>query len=1169
MRIGQQCLERADTSSMVWNLQPGRQMDEMKRWLEGLSLGQYAQSFAANDVDFDVLPDLTEAELERLGVSLGHRKRLRRFIAAGAPRVGKLPPSLAAPLVAMRPATEPQPEKRQVTVMFCDLVGSTEMSARLDAEDLRHALRTYQRVCAEVIRSFEGFIAQFLGDGILAYFGYPCAHEGEAERAVRAGLAMLASTAQIVAESKIELEMRIGIASGPTVIGDLIGHGAAAQIAITGKTPNLAARIKEIAQPGTLVITESTRRLVAGHFEYEDLGPQRLKGISEPVRGWRVVRELSDVEQFEAKRITLVDCVGRYRELRLLLDRWQMTTAGTGQAIVISGEAGIGKTRLVTLLREQLPANAQTHICLQCAQQYRNSPLHPLIIHLRRAAGVKGDDSPESKLGKIERLLATAGSSYGAPLVAELLSVPLEDHHVPLARSPARQRAKTMELLIGQLFGLAAQKPVLLVVEDAHWLDPTTEEMLIHLLDRLHEHRIMMLLTTRPDCASSLVDHPHAMTLMLGRLDPDDARQMISEVSGCRTLSAEVTELILVKTDGVPLFIEELTKDVLESGQLQLDEAKHLQNGRFSDLSIPSTLADTLRARIDRLSSVKDVMHVGAAIGRSFPFVIIRAVMSLDDDMLRLALDRLVEAKLIYQHGAPPDAVYVFKHVLLQDAAYESMLRGQRISLHTRIVAVIEKQFPEIAETEPELVAHHCSRAELGEKAVNYWLKAGAGAVSRSANLEAINHLRNGLQQLHAIASEQERAHLELELQLTLGQALIAAQGYTAGETALAFLRAEQLVEKIGNAGQRYSALYGIFVGRLIGGHIDAASETIDRMHRLASSGEDDAYMCLAYRLRGSLSFFRGDLHSAHAELQKAIALYAPSQGRLALHFGPDTGPAALIFLAMTEWLRGGPDRALRTAQIAIADARKLENALTLGQVLTLAAQLHYMSQDYEGMFHLAKQGGDNCEQNGVRYFGAICQLYQIWARARLSNPADYIDDFRRGLAAYEKMGAGLQVALFRVMLAQLLLAAGRSAEAAEETETALAMITLNGERWWAPEIHRTLGHALLGFLNPDVAEAENCFRRGVAEAREIGALTLELRAAKSLAEILIGRGDRGGAQQTLATVVAQFSEGFDGGDLRTAMKFLGETSQAALVGPEVESRHLGFETGRMATASS
>jgi class 3 adenylate cyclase len=491
--------------------------------LEGLSLGRYAQSFADNDIDFDVLPDLTEADLERLGLSLGDRKRVLRAVDR-APGTGQSAPSTVAPLTPTPSAVETQPERRQVTVMFCDLVGSTEISIRLDPEDWRRALRAYQGVCAELIKRFDGFTVQYLGDGILACFGFPHTHEGEAERAVRAGLAILESISQIAAEAGLEPSIRVGIVTGPAVIG----HGSGGQIAITGKTPNLAARIQELARPGTLLIAESTRRMIAAQFECEPLGALRPKGISETVQAWRVVRELSEAEQFEAKCGTVAECVGRDRELKLLLDRWRLTTAGVGQAVVVSGEAGVGKSRLVALLREQLPTTTLINVRLQCGRQYRNSPLWPVIVHLRLAADLKADDPPEVKLTKIERLLKIAGSSNGAPLIATLLSVPFDDRYPPLALSPALQRARTLQLLIEQVIGLAALKPVLLVVEDAHWIDPTTEETLIGLMDRLAQYRIMILLTTRPDSALRLMDHPHAMssrTSRPGRDQTNDRRR--------------------------------------------------------------------------------------------------------------------------------------------------------------------------------------------------------------------------------------------------------------------------------------------------------------------------------------------------------------------------------------------------------------------------------------------------------------------------------------------------------------------------------------------------------------------------------------------------------------------------------------------------------------------
>lgn len=1105
----------------------------MKHWLEALGLGQYSETFATRSIDFDMLPRLAEAELERLGLSLGHCKRLRQALDA------LQGPAAATALAAATPTRDESAQQRQVTVMFCDIVGSTAMSTRLDLEDQRATLRAYQRVCGEAIGLFDGFIAQYQGDGVLAYFGYPYAHEDEAARAVRAGLAILASVDRGAPDARIALRVRIGIATGPVLVGRIIGSSEATHVAATGKTPNLAARIQQLARPGTLLIADSTQRLAAAQFECRPMGARRLKGLNEAIPVWQVLRELSDTERFE-RRPARVDCIGRESELGLLLDRWKTATSGRGQAVVVTGEAGIGKSRLVERFHDDLPSGARIDIRLDCAQRYRNSPFHPFIVHVERAAGFESGDTSAVKSAKISQWLSAEGRSDGMPLISRLLSLPSGSSDFTPLMPPERQRGEIRGLLIEHVLRAASRQPVLLVVEDVHWLDPTSEETLIQLLDRLGGSRVLMLLTVRPDHASRVVDDPRSARLTLGPLGAREVERMISNLAGGIKLPEEVVKRILIKTDGVPLFIEQLTKSILESGQLRLMDGAYCLNGALPPLSIPVTLADTLRARLDRLPSVMDVAQVGASLGRSFSYAVLAAVLNADTERLRSALEQLVGANLVYQEGASRQAVFTFKHALVQDAAYESLPRSQRVALHARIVAVLESRFPEIVESEPELLAYHSSRAELVAKAAGYWLKAGARAVSRSAHLEAISHLRHGLEGLDAVPSPQERTLLELELQLMLGQALIAARGYTAEETRLAFSRAEQLAGQIGDAQQRYSALYGIFVNHLIGGAIDIAAETVGRTHQLARHGGDDAYLCLAYRLRGSLSFFRGNVAQARDDLQQAVALYNPARQRqLAHYFGPDTGLAVQIFLAMTEFLGGRPETAWRSAEAAIANARRLGNALTLGQVLSLAAQIKYMAQDVEGLICIGKEAGDHCDRFGILYFGMIAHLHHVWGEARRSNAVADIEAFRHRLADFAAMRCGLQLGLFHCMLGQLLLAAGAPGEAAREVEAALAMTAANGERWWAPEMFRTQGNALLASSEAKAPEAEACFRRAIAEARRSAALMLELRAATSLARLLISLGRDGEAQRALLPVVAQLSEGLDGPDLRAARALL------------------------------
>jgi class 3 adenylate cyclase/tetratricopeptide (TPR) repeat protein len=1115
---------------------------DIKQWLEGLSLGRYAQSFAENGIDFDALPDLTDQDLEEIGVTmLGHRRKLLRAIT-NLKASEKITPAVAAAPPA--PRTADTPERRQVTVLFSDLVGSTALSARMDPEDLRELISAYQKCVAETVRRFDGCVAQYLGDGVLAYFGYPEAHEDDAERAVRAGLELI--TGVVALQTPAALQTRVGIATGLIVVGDLTGLGEKWERGIIGETPNLAARLQGIAEPNSVVIAESTRRLLGNLFTLKYLGARDLRDIG-PVGAWVALRASTVESRFEALHPSgLTALVGRKEETELLLRRWSRAQSGEGQVVLISGEAGIGKSRLTAALLESVAPEPHTRLRYFCSPQHTDSAFYPIVGQMERAAGFLYNDTLRQKLDKLDALLAqTSTSIEDAALIAEMFSLPNDGRYPSLELTPRQRRQKTMEALTAQIEALSQQKPVMMILEDAHWADPTSLEAFGRAIDRIRSLRVLLLVTFRSEFDVPWVARSNVRTLFVNRLAEHEAGAMIDRVAGNRLLSARIRQDVIERTDGIPLFVEEMTKAVLEA-ESETAAERTIAAVASRALAVPASLHASLMARLDRLGGpAKELAQVAAAIGREFSHPLLASVVRQPEAEVESTLNRLIVAGLLFRRESPR-ATYLFKHALVQDAAYGMLLRETRRELHGRIAKALEDHFPGTVEAQPELIAHHFAQAELGEKAVRYWLKAGTTAVSRSANREAISHVHNGLQRLNTMPFDDKRARLELELQLTLGQALIAARGYTAAETTAAFARAEELVEKIGDAGQRYSALYGIFVGRLIGGHIDAASETIGRLCRLAAIDEDDAYRCLAHRLHGSLLFFRGDLPIARENLQKALALYGPAQQqKLAFHFGPDTGSAAQIFLAMTEWLRGRPESALRTAQSAITNARRLENALTLGQVQALAAQLHYMSQDYEGMLQLSREGSNNSERAGILYFGAICRSYQIWSQAWRSNPADYIEEFRRSLATYEEMRCGLQLGLFHSMLAQLLLAAGDPAEAAKEAETALAKVSVDGERWWAPEIHRTLGDVLLALPNHE-PEAESCYVRAIAEARHTGGLMLELRATTSLARMMVRRGDEAEARRTLAPIFAQFSEGFDSVDLRAAQAFFAEQPHGA-----------------------
>ncbi len=1059
----------------------------------------------------------------------------------------------ASPAAVATVAPRVEAERRHLTVVSCDFVGLRNLATRLDPEELRNVISACHACCYQAAARWVGSVARLADDGATIHFSYPQAHEDDAERAVRAGLELITRIKRLEAGHSIALATRIGIATGVVVLGELdgvSGNGTAHDRAAFGQAPAVAAALRSVTKPDTVLIAASTHGLLGGLFEYEAVGPLALDGFPSAVPAWLITRANVVGSRFDALHKTrLTPFFGREEELALLLRHWREARAGDGRVVMISGEAGIGKSRIVAHLAGCITEQERyTRLLCQCSPYYRDTPLYPITAQLERYAVIAADDPPIHRLDKLEAIVAIREPrrQSAMPLLAALLSIPTGERYPPITLTPMQQRRQTLAALLDQLEALAQRQPVLLVFEDAHWADPTSIELLDLMVERIRRLPILTLITFRPEFEPSWAGLADVGALTLQRLGCRDVQAIVGGVADGRTLPSEVMEQIVSKADGVPLVVEELTKAILESGRLTKGESSYRLSGPVPLVAIPLTLQDSLMARLDRLGPAKEIAQIGAAIGREFSYDLLRAVAGIDDTALRDALDRLEVAELASSRGKSAKAAYVFKHALVQDAAYGMLLRETRRQLHGRIAKALEDHFPTTVERQPELIAHHCAQAELGEKAVRYWLKAGATAVSRSANLEAISHLQNGLQRLNTMPFDDKRPRLELELQLTLGQALIAARGYTAGETTAAFARAEELGEKIGDAWQRYSALYGIFVGRLIGGHIDAASETIGRLSQLAASDEDDAYRCLAQRLHGSLLFFRGDLPIAREHLQKAVALYGPAQQqKLAFHFGPDTGSAAQIFLAMTEWLCGRPESALRTAESAIANARRLENALTLGQVQALAAQLHYMAQDYEGMLQLSKEGSDNCERAGILYFGAICRLHQIWSQAWCSNPADYIEEFRHGLATYEEMRCGLQLGLFHSMLAQLLLAAGDPAEAVKETETALAKVTVDGERWWAPEIHRTLGDLLLALPNHE-AEAENCYVRAIAEARYTGAVMLELRAATSLATIMVRRGDEAEARLMLAPIFAQFTESLDSVVLRAARAFLAEKPHAA-----------------------
>ena len=755
---------------------------DVEAWLRGLGLERYATAFHDNDIDGGVLPELTSDDLISIGVtSVGHRRRLLAAITAlrdESARASNSGTLQQGPASSISSRTAADPERRQLTVMFCDLVGSTELSARLDPEDLREVIAAYHRAVANVAKGLDGFVAKYMGDGVLIYFGYPRAHEDDAERAVRAGLAMVNAVARLDVRS-VKLHARVGIATGLVVVGDLIGEGSAQEQSVVGETPNLAARLQALAEPGAVIIAASTRRLVGDLFEYRDLGAVGVKGIAEPVSAWRVLRPSAVESRFEALRgSALTPLVGREEEIDLLLRRWARAKAGDGQVVLLSGEPGIGKSRLTAAVAERLRSESHIRLRYFCSPYHQDSALYPFIDQLGRAAGVTHDDPPAVRLEKLEALLARATPpDEDVALIADLLSLPVSDLHVLPNLSPQRKKERTLEALLRQLDGLAQQQPVLMVFEDAHWIDPTSRELLDLTVEHVRSLPVLLIVTFRPEFHPPWTGQPQMTTLALNRLDRRERTALVSQIAGDKALPREIVAQIVDRTDGVPLFVEELTKSVLESG--------------VSLVGIPTTLHDSLMARLDRL--VRLVAQIGAAIGREFSYQLLHAVSRLPDDELNIALARLVASELVFQRGAPPEAIYSFKHALVQDAAHGSLLRSTRQRLHTQIAEALEAHSPELIDTHPEVLAQHYAEAGLAGKSAGFWGKAGQRSVARSATTEAATQYQKGLDQLALLLDDPERQRQELEFYSALGAVFRAVKGHGAPETGQAYARAREL----------------------------------------------------------------------------------------------------------------------------------------------------------------------------------------------------------------------------------------------------------------------------------------------------------------------------------------------------------------------------------------
>jgi class 3 adenylate cyclase len=769
--------------------------------------------------------------------------------------------------------------------MFCDLVDSTALSARLDPEDLREVIAAYHRAVAESVAGFDGFVAKYMGDGVLVYFGYPRAHEDDAERAVRAGLGIIDAVGHLDVKS-VKLQARVGIATGLVVVGDLIGEGSAQEQSVVGETPNLAARLQTFAEPTAVVIAAGTRRLVGDLFEYRELGAVEVKGIAAPVPAWQVLRPSAVESRFEALRgSALTPLIGRDEEVDLLLRRWARAKSGDGQVVLISGEPGIGRSRVTAALAERLHAEPHIRLRYFCSPSHQDSALYPFIDQLGRASEFARDDPPASKLEKLGALLARAAPlDEDLALLADLLSLPGSGRHPLQNLSPQRKKERILEALIRQLEGLARQQPIVMVFEDAHWIDPTSRELLDLIVERVRSLPVLLIVTFRPEFQPPWTGLPQVSMVALNRLDRRDRAALVEQIAGDKALPNEVVDQIANRTDGVPLFVEELTKSVLESGLLREDRDRYVLDRVLPPFAIPTTLHDSLMARLDRLASVRLVAQIGAAIGREFSYTLLREVSRLPEGELQAALARLVASELVFQRGTPPDAVYTFKHALVQDAAHGSLLRNLRQQLHAQIAEALETQAPELIDSQPELFAQHYAEAGLVENSVACWGKAGHRSAARSAMAEAAAQLQKGLDQISLLPDTAERRRQELEFCSALGAALQAVKGYAAPETGQVYARARELWEQLGSPAQFLQIPYGESVYHLFRGELDLALRFAEDLLSLSRQRNDSAGLVLGHNSSGCNLMFKGKFGLSRSHLEAGIALYHPISHRSLTH---------------------------------------------------------------------------------------------------------------------------------------------------------------------------------------------------------------------------------------------------------------------------------------------
>lgn len=1116
-------------------------MSDVACWLAALGLEKYGSAFTEAEIEFSDLPQLSAEDLKELGLPVGPRRRIQEAIkqldgSPDSPAPGPAIAAAASPAAKEARSTISEAERRQLTVMFVDLVGSTEMATKVDPEVVRDVITRYQNTVAGVVTRHEGFVARYMGDGVLCYFGWPRANDDDAERAVRAGLEIIASVRNTSGPDGVSLASRVGIATGVVIVGDLIGSGASEEAAVVGETPNLAARLQGLAKPNQLVLPQETRSLLGNMFELEPLGAQRLKGISEAVEAYAVIAETARESRFDARQSgALTPIVGREQELGLMRERWARAKAGTGQMIVVSGEAGIGKSRVTRALVDEIAQENHVRLTFQCAPNYSDSAFYPFIQQLTYAAGIHPADGSTGRLDKLERLAGINASN--AALMATLLGIDAGGRYAPLDLTPAQLRLRTMQALVQLIVRQAQEQPLLAVFEDLHWVDPTTLELLDIALDAIAEEKVLLLATARPTFEHGFGGHPIVTRFALNRLGKDQILSIVNKLTDGKLLPDEVLQIIARRTDGVPLFVEELTKAILETGALKVDGDRLVLDGPLDALAIPSTLHDSLMARLDRLQPIKEVAQMAACIGREFDHRLLAGISPLPGAELNTALEGLIKAELIYRRGLPPEAAYLFKHALVRDAAYESLLKERRRSIHGRILTALEKA----PDTAPEVLAYHAETAGQTDRAIDLWEAASKAAIARPAFDEGISHLERAIALIAPQTESGEHAVMEhaLSLQVQLGVASMARKGWGADETKAAFEQALVLADRIGETPLRFSILYGLNTGRYLRAETAEAMRHGEALVRLTEDALETAPAVVANRSYGITLQLVGRFLDAQTYFDRSFALYDPETHKgLEKQYGQDLGVGSNCFMSLNLGYLGQTRRAEKHAQdgerYAMASAHA--NSICYMHMVMLMRALQ-SRDEAELERHTNALAAMSAEHNLVwyRHLASMTQALLLAGQGEPASIVNYLKADATLVATKSKMA----VSWLRIEAGWRARALGLGEQASDLAVMARKMFDETGEAFALSDLRRLQGALALDAGDDQSAEA--CLKAAIEVACDQGSKLLELRAAIDLARHWHSMGRTDEAAELLRPVVERIADGDCATDRATAQAMLAD----------------------------